>query len=396
LSGGVGTQTDGREASAADKEILVDVQAVILAGGKGTRLRPVTMQLPKPLVPIANTPLVLHQLRHLADSGVRDVTLALGYNAEQFADVEADAADLGINLRLITEPAPMGTGGALRYCADQGAFDDRPLLWMNGDVVASPSVESLAEFSRVRESALTLWLTSARDVSQFGVLELNNEGHVDRFLEKPAPEETDSHLVNAGILLLDPKLLDRIPPDTFFSFEKQLLPQMVKEREAVYGMFDGGYWMDTGRPRLYLAANRAVLEGRVDWRPREEQVEDGVWEGTDVERKTVGVIHPAVLGDRVHLEEGAQLFGRTILGADCTVRSGAQLENCVLFDDVEIGHDVEVINSIVCSGARIGNGTVLHNAIVGARAVVGRNNELRKARLWNDVEIGDRQLVVDP
>jgi NDP-sugar pyrophosphorylase family protein len=384
---GVGTEVD--------KEIVVDVQAVILAGGRGTRLRPVTVELPKPLVPIANTPLVVHQLRHLVRSGVTDVTLALGYNAERFAGVEEEAQRLGVNLKLITEPEPMGTGGALRYCADQGAFDERPLLWMNGDVVASPSVEALVEFSETRDSVLTLWLTSARDVSQFGVLELSPEGHVDRFLEKPAPEETDSHMVNAGILLLDPKLLDRVPPDTFFSFEKQLLPQMVSQREAVFGMFDGGYWMDTGRPRLYLAANRAVLEGRVDWEPREEQVEAGVWQGKDVDRDAVGVIHPAVLGDGVQLERGAQLFGRTILGPRCRVRAGAQLENCVLFEDVEIGRDVAVINSIVCAGAKIGDGTVLHNSIVGAGADVGQRNELRNARLWNDVTIGQHQLIVD-
>ena len=371
------------------------MQAVILAGGRGTRLRPVTAGLPKPLIPIANRPLIEHQLAHLAASGVRDVTLALGYEAERFADIAERGESMGLSLRIIVEPSPLGTGGALRWCADAGAFDERPLLWMNGDVVASPSVDGLREMHQDSEALVTFWLTQARDVSEFGVLETAEDGHVERFLEKPAPEETTSHLVNAGILMLDPQVLFRIPPDTFFSFEKGLLPTMVREREPLYGLFDGGYWLDTGRPWSYLAANRHVLEGRVDWTPAGTEVEPGVWEGEGVEREGVSIIHPAVLGDGVAVDPGARLFGRTVLGSGVTIGDSAQLENCVLFDDVEIAADVEVVNSIICKGARIGEGAILHDSIVGARARVGGGNELRGARLWNDVELGRSALVID-
>ena len=371
-----------------------EVQAVILAGGKGTRLRPLTEELPKPLVPVANRPLIEHQLRHLAASGVRDVTLALGYNAAAFSGVEREGAALGLNIRIVTEPAPLGTGGALRWCLDAGAFDDRPLLWLNGDVVASPNVASLYDFHVSRSAALSFWLTSVRDVTEFGVMEIDGEGFVTRFREKPAPEEIDSNLVNAGILMLDPALLGRVPSDTFFSFEKSLLPGMVDEGERVYGLFDGGYWMDTGRPRNYLAANRHVLEGRVDWVPAGE-LNDGVWEGAGVKRDGAIIIHPSVLGEGALIEEGANLFGRVVVGKNSVVRSGSQLDSCVLFDDVEIGRDVEIVNSVVCRGARIGDGVVLRNSIVGARALVGDRNELRGARLWNDIELSPRSLVID-
>lgn len=374
---------------------MLNVQAVILAGGKGTRLRPVTVNLPKPLIPVANRPLIEHQLRHLADSGVRDVTLALGYNADQFEPVERHAKELGLNLKLFTEPEPLGTGGALRWCADQGAFDERPLLWMNGDVVASPNVETLFDFHASRDALVTLWLTSARNVSEFGVLEVNSEGFVERFLEKPAPEETDSHLVNAGILMLEPKLLQRIPPHKFFSFEQGLLPTMVRENEDLYGMFDGGYWLDTGRPWTYLAGNRHVLEGRTNWEPAGTRAEEGLWEGEGVQREDVGIIRPAALGDDVVLEEGAQLFGRTVLGNRVTVASGAQLENCVLFDGVEVGQDAEIVNSIVCAGARVGKGVVLESSIVGAGSRVMDGNELRGTRLWDGVELPAGVLRVD-
>ena len=374
---------------------MSEVQAVILAGGKGTRLRPITADLPKPLVPIANRPLISHQLQHLAASGIRDVTLALGYNAERFFDVEAEAAGLGLEVRLVTEPSPLGTGGALRWCADEGVFDDRPLLWLNGDVVATPSVRALRDFHTERGALLTLWLTSVRNIGDFGVLETNTDGFVERFLEKPSPEETDSHLVNAGILMLDPKVLRRIPPDAFFSFEQGLLPAMVKEREPVYGLFDGGYWIDTGRPRHYLAANRHVLEGRVEWWPEGKEAQPGVWEGQGVEREAVSVIAPAVIGDGAVVEEGAALFGRVVIGRNTVVRAGAQLENCVIFDDVEIGCDTEVFGSVVCAQARIGAGATLDRAIVGARTRVGARNVLRGARLWSDVELVDGALVVD-
>ena len=374
---------------------MPELQAVILAGGKGTRLRPVTTNLPKPLIPVANRPLVVHQLMHLAASGITDVTLALGYNADRFSAVEEEAARLGLNLRLIVEPEPLGTGGALRWCADEGAFDDRPLLWMNGDVVATPSVRALEAFHREREASLTFWLTSVRNVSEFGVLELGGDGRVERFLEKPAPEETDSRLVNAGILMLSPEVLRRIPQGAFHSFETALLPKMVDEREPLYGMFDGGYWLDTGRPRHFLGANRHVLEGRVEWWPAGGHTEDGLWEGGGTKREGAIVIHPAVLGDDCLIDQGAQLFGRTVLGHRSTVGAGAQLENCVLFDDVAVGEDAEIVNSIVCAGARIGRGAVLQDSIVGARAVVGDRNELRGAKLWNDVELPNGSLVVD-
>jgi NDP-sugar pyrophosphorylase family protein len=374
---------------------MADVQAVILAGGKGTRLRPVTVDLPKPLVPIANRPLVMHQLIHLASSGVTDVTLALGYNAERFKAVEAEAERLGLNIQLVTEPEPLGTGGALRYCFDQGAFDDRPLLWMNGDVVATPSVRSLLGAHSAHEALVTLWLSSVRNVQEFGVLELAEDGRVERFLEKPAPEETDSRLINAGILMLRPEVLEHIPPGVFHSFEKDLLPELVRDNAAVFGLFDGGYWLDTGRPEHFLMANRHVLEGRVEWWPAGEHTGGELWEGTGSKREGVRLIRPAALGDECLLDPGAQLFGRTVLGHRVRVRDGAQLEDCVLFDDVDVGADAQIINSIVCTGARIGDRAIIAGSIVGANAVVGDDNKLRHARLWNDVHLPEGALVVD-
>lgn len=374
----------------------MDVQAVILAGGKGTRLRPITDELPKPLVPVANRPLILHQLAHLARAGVRDVTLALGYAAEAFTGVERDAAELGIDLTLITEPAPLGTGGALRWCADEGAFDpDRPLLWLNGDVIAAPDIGALTETHLDRGARITFWLTSVRDVREFGVLELGSDGFVERFLEKPMPDETDSHLVNAGIVMLDPRIIDRVPPDAFFSFEKQLLPGMVRERELVFGRFDGGYWKDTGRPLDYRKANRHVLEGRVDWEPAGEQAAPGLWLGAGVKRDGVDLIQPAAIGDDTVLEEGARLFGRTVVGQRCHVARAAELDGCVLFDDVVVERGASVIDSVVCRGARIERGAVVHGAIVGHDTVVGPANEVRETRLGPGLTIPPEALLVD-
>ena len=374
---------------------MSEVQAVILAGGKGTRLRPVTAELPKPLIPIANLPLIVHQLRHLAAAGVGDVTLALGYNAEQFDGVRREAENLELNLQVLVEPKPLGTGGALRWCADQGAFDDRPLLWMNGDVVATPSVSALRGMHESNSAMVTFWLTSVREVSEFGVLEIDVDGRVTQFLEKPNPDETDSHLVNSGILMLDPKVLERVPQNRMFSFEQSLLPDLVDEEAALYGLFDGGYWLDTGRPRHYLQANRHVLEGRVDWWPRGEVQRDGVWEGDGVKRDGAMIIQPAVLGDNVVIEDGAQLFGRVVLGDNVLVRSNAMLEDCVVFGGVEIAQDAEIYNSVVCSDAQVGPGATLERSIIGSRTRVGARNELRGARLWNDVTLPDGVLIID-
>lgn len=372
-----------------------DVQAVILAGGQGTRLRPVTVNLPKPLIPIANRPLIEHQLRHLASRGVSHITLALGYGAEHFKDIEALAAALSITLRVVIEPAPLGTGGALRYCADEGAFDDRPLLWMNGDIVAAPDIDVLTSFHLDHGAVITFWLTSVRDRTQFGVLELNADGFVENFLEKPSPDETSSHLVNSGIVMLDPDVLQRIPPDTFVSFERTLVPIMVREREQIYGQFRGGYWLDTGRPHLYLEANRHVLERRLAWTPAGDEVEDGLWMESGAVSREADVIRPAAIGGGAVVESGARLFGRTVIGRNAVVRSGARLEDCVLFDGVEIDQDAEVVNSIVCTDAHVGAGTWLDTSIIGARVRLGSRNVLRNTRLWPDVALGDRVMVVD-
>ena len=374
---------------------MVDVQAVILAGGKGTRLRPVTADVPKPLIPVANRPLISHQLRHLAASGVRDVTLALGYNADRFDAIRDEADELDLNLQVFTEPKPLGTGGALRWCADQGAFDDRPILWMNGDVVATPSVGVLHSMHDEHEALVTFWLTSVRDVGEFGVLELGAEGRVEQFLEKPNPDETDSHLVNSGILMIDPKVLDKVPAGRMFSFEQSLLPDLVEQKAALYGLFDGGYWLDTGRPRHYLEANRHVLEGRVDWWPRGTLRQDGVWEGANVQREAANIIQPTVIGDDVVIEAGAQLFGRVVLGDGAVVRANAKLEDSVVFAGAEIGADAEIFNTVVCADARIGDGATVERSIVGARAKIGGGNVLRGTRLWNDVEVPDGAMAVD-
>jgi mannose-1-phosphate guanylyltransferase len=374
---------------------MVDVQAVILAGGKGTRLRPVTSDLPKPLIPIANRPLISHQLRHLASSGVEDVTLALGYAAEQFEGIRDEATELGLRVRLLTEPKPLGTGGALRWCADQGAFDDRPLLWLNGDVVATPSIPGLLAMHEGQQALATIWLTSVRDVTEFGVLELAEDGRVVQFLEKPSPEDTDSHLINSGILMIDPGILQRIPAGRMFSFEQTLIPELVDEGAPLFGLFDGGYWLDTGRPRHYLDANRHVLEGRVDWWPEGTLTTDGIWEGDGVKRDTFGVIQPAALGSGVIIESGAQLFGRVVLGDDVVVRANAKLEDCVVFSGAEICGDAEVFNSVICRDARIAERATIERSIVGARTTVGKRNVLRNTRLWNDVDLPDGVVAVD-
>ncbi|MBW3606274.1 MAG: NDP-sugar synthase [Actinobacteria bacterium] len=373
----------------------VDIQAVILAGGQGTRLRPVTANLPKPLVPVANRPLIEHQLRHLAERGVLDVTLALGYGAEKFKVLDTLASELGMTLRIVVEPAPLGTGGALRYCADEGAFDDRPLLWMNGDIVAAPDVATLAEFHIEHGAMLTFWLTSVRDRTQFGVLEIAADGFVESFLEKPSPDETASHLVNSGIVMVDPAVLRRIPPDTFFSFERSLVPAMVREREPVYGQFRGGYWLDTGRPHLYLEANRHVLERRLSWTPAGREIEESLWVEPEVVCDRVDVIRPAVIGRGAIIEPGARLFGRTAIGRNAIVRGGARLEDCVLFEGAEVGYEAEVVNSIVCANAQVGPGTRMDQSIIGAGVRLGGHNVLCGTRLWPGVVLGDRAIVVD-
>src|SRR5688500_16475114 len=239
------------------------MQALILAGGKGTRLRPLTIYTPKPIVPVLNRPLLMYQLEILAEAGITDITLSLSYQPDKIEDVLGDGSDLGVRLRFLTEPSPMGTGGAYKFAA--GAIRETTVVF-NGDILTNVSIANVIAEHRANKAEATLVLAPVDDPSKFGLVETGGDGRVLRFLEKPSVEtmaEIKINTINAGLYVLEPGVLDLIPAAENNSFEYDVFPKIIAEKRAFFAhILSDEYWRDLGTPAFSLSAPHAFLIGK--------------------------------------------------------------------------------------------------------------------------------------
>ena len=313
------------------------MQAVVLVGGLGTRLRPLTLTRPKQMLPVGNRPMIERVLEHLAAHGVERATLALGYRPDAFADAYPDGRCAGVDLHYAVEPEPRNTAGAIRFAADDAGIRERFVV-VNGDVLTDLDLTALVARHDASGGEGTLALHRVADPSAFGVVPTDADGRVIAFVEKPAPGEAPTDRINAGTYVLEPSVLGRIEPDVAVSVERITFPAMVADG-SLYAFDGGDYWIDAGTPSTYLRANIDLLDGT-----------RGAPE--------VGV-HPT-----------ASVAGSTELawiGAGAAVATGAH-----------------VVRSVVLPGARIGAGAVVRGSILGADSVIGEG-----AVLDDDVVVGD-------
>ena len=236
------------------------MKAVVLAGGFGTRLRPLTLNTPKPIVPIFDRPFLYQQielLRQLPD--IDEIILSLNYQPEAIERVVGDGSDLGIHIRYVVEPTPLGTGGAVKYACHgvQGT-----VIVFNGDVLTDTDLGAVVALHQDRQARATIVLTPVENPSAYGLVETDNEGNVTQFLEKPNPDEITCDTINAGIYVLDTDTFDRIPDATNWSIERQFFPSLVERRETFVAHVDRGYWLDIGTPDKYVQAHRDIMAGR--------------------------------------------------------------------------------------------------------------------------------------
>jgi mannose-1-phosphate guanylyltransferase len=349
------------------------MQALILAGGEGTRLRPLTSTIPKPVVPLANRPHMAFMIEWLRRHGVEDVILACGFMADGVRRVLGDGETLGVRIRYVEEPEPLGTGGALRYAGDLLA---ERFLMLNGDVLSDFDVSAqLAEHERSGARA-TLALYPVEDPSAYGLVHLNDDGSVSEFLEKPSSEEFDSNLINAGVYVLERSVVDEMPPPrTTISIERDVFPKLVGN--GLHGFVGDGYWLDIGTPERYLEGNFDILEGNVETELA-AQLEEGrrvLAEGAEVNGR---LIAPALLGPGGRVEAGAVVGGCAVVGRDVVVGTGAHVERSVILDGARIGAHTSVRYSIVGPGARLGEHCRLDGGVVlGEGVKLGDRNALR-------------------
>jgi mannose-1-phosphate guanylyltransferase len=349
------------------------MQAVILVGGEGTRLRPLTSTLPKPVVSLVDRPMMVYMLEWLRGHGIDDVIMSCGFKATKVREVLGDGSQLGISLRFVEEPDPRGTAGALKFAAE---FLDGRFLMLNGDVLTDIDLTAqIAQHERTGATG-TLALVPVTDPSSYGLVKLREDGAVEEFLEKPSGDTVlDTNLISAGAYVLEPSVLERIAPDKNVSIEREVWPALVDQ--GLYGFIDDdAYWIDVGTPERYLQATFDILEGNVH---------------TGVADK---------LGDGyLSLEPSAQVVGRAvppaIVGANSRIGAGSHVGSlAVLGDDVIVGGNSVVERAVVLHGARIGEGCVLRDCIVGPGVRIGdRSQVIGGAMLGENVVLGSDNVV---
>jgi mannose-1-phosphate guanylyltransferase len=368
----------------------MSLPAVILVGGEGTRLRPLTERTRKDMLPLVDRPQLAYTFEHLRRHGVRRGIVSCGYLPAQIREHFGDAyGDLELEYRV--EDEPLGTGGAVAFAA-QGL--DETFFALNGDSLREADLDALVAFHRERGAQATILLTPVDDPSRYGLVHVDDDGRVEAFLEKPRPEEIDTNLINAGLYVLEPEVLELVPPGRAVSIEREVFPALA-ERGAVYGIALPGYWLDIGTPASYLQAHRDVL-GRVFRTEAGETVGEDltyVHPSAHVEAEA-RLVPPVYVGAGAVLEAGARVGAFATIGAGARLAAGATVENAVVGAGAEIGADAVVESAILGEAARIGRGSrVTGLTVVGPGAVVGAGNDLDYAtRVGADEEIPDRAV----
>ena len=335
------------------------MQAVILVGGFGTRLRPLTRDIPKQMLPVVDRPIIEHVVAHLAGHGVTRVVLSLGFRPEAFADAYPDGTCAGLPLHYAVEPEPLDTAGAVRFAALEAGMgaDDDTFLVLNGDVLTDLDIGAMVASHRAAGAEATLALTEVDDPSRYGVVPTDAEGRVLGFVEKPDAESAPSRWINAGTYVLEPSILDRIPDGRPVSIEREVFPAMAAEG-CLHAMRSDAYWIDTGTPEAYIRAQLDLVDGT---------------------RGDLPAVHPSATVD-----PSAEVR-RSIVMAGATVGPGAHLLNSIVMDGGRVGAGAVVVDSVVGPGAHVGEGASLTDlTVIGAAEMVGAGIELAAARVPGD------------
>ena len=342
------------------------MRAVILAGGEGTRLRPLTYTTPKSLLPIVNRPFLEHQLSLMARHGINEAILLTGYLAGAFEPFVRAMASRGITLEVSEETEPLGTCGAVRSVL--GRAGDGTILVFNGDVLTDLHLGAMIEAHRRNEAILSIALKPVADAGPYGLVRLDEQSRVEEFLEKPPPQiGARGGTINAGTYLLEPRALAGVPPGVMWSFERQTFPELVERKEPVYGFVADDYWLDIGTPQRYLQAHRDLLNGI--WSSPVDDLDLGI--GPDGRlAKTATLRPPVCAGPGTWIGAGSRVGPGACLGAGVRIATDATVEDSVLHDGAVVGPNAVVRGSILGAGAQASPGALIDGAVVadGERA----------------------------
>jgi NDP-sugar pyrophosphorylase family protein len=349
------------------------MRAVILAGGEGTRLRPLTLTTPKPVVPVVDRPFLRHQLDLLAGAGVRDVVFSVAYRPERVAAVFGDGSAFGMRIRYAVEETPLGTGGAVRHALD--LLDERTIV-LNGDVLTDVDLPGVVAAHEARRASATILLTPVANPSAYGLVETDPDGRVRRFLEKPRPDQVTTDTINAGVYVIETRVLEMMEPAVNVSIERVFFPALLARGDLVLGPVHRGYWIDIGTPEKYLQVHRDILGGRFEV-------------PLDAEPRAGGFVHraaavapgalldaPFFVGPGCRVDAGARLGPDAVLVAEVAVEAGARVRDSVLWRGVRVGAEADVEGCLLGPGVRLGRSSRLRGVVLGEGTVLGEHSRM--------------------
>jgi mannose-1-phosphate guanylyltransferase len=345
------------------------LEAILLVGGQGTRLRPLTLSAPKPLLPTAGVPFLCHQFARAAAAGVTHVVLATSYRAEMFRECFGDGAEFGLSIDYVYEETPLGTGGGIRNAAGslRGGPDD-PVVILNGDILSGHDIGAQLDLHRKADAAVTLHLVEVPDPARFGCVPTDASGRVTAFLEKTPNPVTNR--INAGCYVFTRRVIDEIPAGRPVSVERETFPGFIDTGQVVMGYAESAYWLDVGTPAAFVRGSCDLVLGEL------------------ASSALPGPCGEYLVLPGASVADGAEVSAGTVVGARADVGAGAVVQGSVLFDGVRVGPGAVVRDSILGAGAEIAAGAVVDGVVIGDGAFVGRGNELAHGmRVWPGVRL---------
>lgn len=338
------------------------LKAVILVGGEGTRLRPLTYWTPKPMVPVLNQPFLEHTIAYLKNYRVNNIILALSYRPEVIQNYFGDGSNWGMQLTYAVEDNPLGTAGAVKNAE---RYLDNTFVVLNGDIFTDVDIADMLAFHRGKGAKVTIALTWVDNPCAFGIVETDSEGRVKRFIEKPSPSRVTTNWINAGIYLLEPEVLKYVPTNTHYMFEKGLFPLLLELGEPVYGYPFSGYWLDMGTPEQYLHLNCDLLLSKAKSALVNGLSKDDVCCDKDVIiHPSAEIVGPAVIGSKCRIDQKAYIKGPVVIGPDCHIGDSTSLEVAVLWEGVKIGAGVSLKQCIIGTNTKIEASDQVINGVV--------------------------------
>jgi mannose-1-phosphate guanylyltransferase len=338
------------------------LKAVLLVGGLGTRLRPLTNDRPKSIVPVLNKPVLEHTIAYLKYHGVRDIIITLNYLPEVIEEYFGDGTEFGVKLTYFMEEEPRGTAGAVKNAE---SYLDGTFFVLNGDVFTDLNLSDMLAYHRKKKATATIALTQVEKPSAYGVVETTDKGKVQRFIEKPPPGTETTNWINAGTYILERDVLDLIPPGCNYMFERGLFPQLVQTGRPVFGYQYKGYWLDMGTPAHYREINRDFMKSRISCMLHKNVSSKPIYnKKASSIHKTAVITPPVVIGDGCSIGEGVQIIGPAAIGRNSRISDHAVIEDTIIWEGVTVGSRTHVKGCVISSGTVIPDNDTVENSII--------------------------------